>query len=131
MARRDVLQTADDAPTFSRLQRKPEDKPMRAAFIAFSASFAAMAAAPSAQAAPVAPVPGLAVHEGVATPIGWRSRKSYSDHCRPYNGPYGYYGNPYCEGGFSRYGDAGGYEIDLTHYFERRYWRERRHRRWR
>lgn len=20
--------------------------------------------------------------------------------CRPYNGPYGYYGNPYCDGGF-------------------------------
>jgi hypothetical protein len=22
--------------------------------------------------------------------------------CTPYNGPYGYYGNPYCEGGFLR-----------------------------
>jgi len=23
-----------------------------------------------------------------------------SDYCKPYNGPYGYYGNPWCDGGY-------------------------------
>lgn len=66
--------------------------------------------------------------EGVVVTAGWKRRRT-SDYCRPYNGPYGYYGNPYCEGGFSRYGEAGGYEIDLTPYFDNHYWRERRYRR--
>lgn len=104
---------------------------MRAAFIAVSASFAAFTVASPAQAGPSAAFPSVQAHEALGTPAGWKNRRHYSDYCKPYNGPYGYYGNPYCEGGFSRYGAAGGYEIDLTPYFDRRHWRERRHRRWR
>ena len=51
-------------------------------------------------------------------------RKYYSRDCKPYNGPYGYYGNPYCEGGFDRDGAAGGYEIDLTRYLRDRRYRD-------
>lgn len=66
--------------------------------------------------------------------IGWYGSRSaqYSDNCKPYNGPYGYYGNPYCESGFNRYGKAGKYEIDLTRFFDERYYdnhRDRRRRR--
>lgn len=67
---------------------------------------------------------------------GWNDRRKqgYAGRdCRPYNGPYGYYGNPYCEGGFTRDGEAGGYEIDLTRFFDERYYydRDRRYRRYR
>lgn len=43
-------------------------------------------------------------------------RKHYERDCTPINGPYGYYGNPFCEGGYTRHGQAGGYEIDLTRF---------------
>jgi hypothetical protein len=92
---------------------------------------AALATTAPSSAAGAMTVPSAQASDAVVISAGWRHRRS-SDRCRPYNGPYGYYGNPYCEGGISRYGEAGGYEIDLTPYFDRHYWREgRRHRRWR
>jgi hypothetical protein len=72
--------------------------------------------------------------ESLAQEIGWKHRRhSETRDCRPYNGPYGYYGNPYCEGGFTRDGEAGGYEIDLTRFFDSRYYSDDRRdrRRWR
>ena len=69
---------------------------------------------------------------GILHVAGERHRRT-SDYCKPYNGPYGYSGNPYCEGGFDRDGKAGGYEIDLTRFFDSRtYGYDRRdRRRWR
>jgi hypothetical protein len=66
-----------------------------------------------------------------ASDAGWKGTRStqYSDECRPYNGPHGYYGNPYCEGGFNRYGKSGKYEIDITRFFDERYYDDRRDRR--
>lgn len=63
--------------------------------------------------------------------IGWSGRRDahYSESCKPYNGPYGYYGNPYCEGGFNRYGKSGKYEN--TRFFDERYYDRRERRRWR
>jgi hypothetical protein len=83
---------------------------------------------------PMLVVSAAAILIGAAAPANaeWRGTRNVktSDYCKPYNGPYGYYGNPYCEGGFDRDGAAGGYEIDLTRYFDDRYWRDRRdHRR--
>lgn len=51
-------------------------------------------------------------------------RKRYERDCTPINGPYGYYGNPFCEGGYTRDGEAGGYEIDLTRYLRDRRYRD-------
>lgn len=85
----------------------------------------------SAFAAPVAPADTVSGGiEALATKAGGGHRRYAGRDCRPYNGPYGYYGNPYCEGGFSRYGDAGGWEIDLTPWFDERsyYGRDRRYR---
>lgn len=84
----------------------------------------------------IALVAALAIGAGIATPAsaGWEGTRStkYSDDCRPYNGPHGYYGNPYCEGGFTRSGKSGKYEIDLTRFFDERYYTDRRERRrWR
>lgn len=73
------------------------------------------------------------MRESGGVKIGWNGRRAahYSDSCKPYNGPYGYYGNPYCEGGFNRYGKSGKYEIDLTRFFDERYYDRRDRRRWR
>ena len=95
---------------------------------------------PAAAAQAAGPLPGTSATSagtvsGVLHAAGGRDRRTYSsDHCKPYNGPYGYYGNPYCEGGFDRDGKAGGYEIDLTRYFDSRYYDgddRRDRRRWR
>ena len=104
------------------------------------AILATLAATVALPAAAFAAGPGPADAGAYATPgsalmqtVGWRDRSNaHSDRCKPYNGPYGYYGNPYCEGGFDRDGKAGGYEIDLTRYFDERYYNDRRdRRRWR
>lgn len=93
---------------------------------------------PAATAQAAGPLP--AGPTSVTTPSGFlhaaggrgRSAQYSSDYCKPYSGPYGYYGNPYCEGGFDRDGKAGGYEIDLTRFFDERYYTDRRdRRRWR
>lgn len=103
----------------------------------------ALALAPSgaAMAAPISggPVANAAASSGagLVTDVRYAGRRYAYRDCTPYNGPYGYYGNPYCEGGFNRYGRAGGYEIDLTPYFDGSYYYgdrrygDRRHRRWR
>ncbi|MDO9383074.1 MAG: hypothetical protein Q7T86_09465 [Hyphomicrobiaceae bacterium] len=91
---------------------------------------------PAAAAHAAGPLPGssatvVATAPGIVQAIGERQRRTSGD-CKPYNGPYGYYGNPYCEGGLSRYGNAGGYEVDLTRFFDERYYTDRRdRRRWR
>ncbi len=104
---------------------------MKAAITAAALGAAtALAAVTPSQAAGPTPTPLAQANDATVLAAGYRGRRT-ADYCKPYNGPYGYYGNPYCEGGFSRYGEAGGYEIDLTPYFDRQYWRERRHRRWR
>ena len=98
---------------------------------------AAAALPAAAQAAgPLAGSPAISAGaiSGILHAAGGRDRRAYSsDYCKPYNGPYGYYGNPYCEGGFDRDGKAGGYEIDLTRYFDSRYYGydRRDRRRWR
>ena len=99
----------------------------------------AAAALPAAAAQAAGPLPGspatsAGAISGILHAAGGRDRRAYSsDYCKPYNGPYGYYGNPYCEGGFDRDGKAGGYEIDLTRYFDSRYcgYDRRDRRRWR
>jgi hypothetical protein len=90
-----------------------------------------LAASAAAFAAPLTPAASTpAARETLATKTGGSDRRYAVRDCRPYNGPYGYYGNPYCEGGFSRYGKAGGWEIDLTPWFDdRTYYRDRRYRR--
>jgi len=74
-----------------------------------------------------------AVQAAGSVKVGWSGRRGahHSESCKPYNGPYGYYGNPYCEGGFNRYGKSGKYEIDLTRFFDDRYYDRRERRRWR
>jgi hypothetical protein len=57
----------------------------------------------AAEAAPAAPSLGQSVAQPadlvVKTGGPYRRHVSRRD-CRPYNGPFGYYGNPWCEGGW-------------------------------
>lgn len=70
-----------------------------AAAVLLSASAAYAAPASIARAA----TPSL-VSKDLLVKVGSdRRQRGYTKDCRPYNGPYGYYGNPYCEGGFSKY----------------------------
>jgi hypothetical protein len=50
-------------------------------------------------ASPGAPRAAVAPSETVRY-VGGPHRALASRDCRPYNGPYGYFGNPWCEGGF-------------------------------
>lgn len=83
-------------------------------------------------ASPAAPALGdvAATASGTTVvPAGSAYRRAYPRDCTPYAGPYGYYGNPWCEGGFTRLGQ--GWEIDLTPYVDGRAYRsyDRRYRR--
>lgn len=103
---------------------------MRTILAAIAATVLPVAAAQAAGPMPTAIGASGAAPAGLLQTVGWRDRPvQTSDYCKPYNGPYGYYGNPYCEGGFNRYGKAGGYEIDLTRYFDERYYTDRPYRR--
>jgi hypothetical protein len=102
------------------------------------AALFAAAVLPAATAQAAGPLPAglssMTTQSGFLHAAGGRDRSAQysSDYCKPYNGPYGYYGNPYCEGGIDRDGKAGGYEIDLTRFFDDRYYADRRdRRRWR
>ncbi len=108
---------------------------MKTTLVALFAAIALPAAAVQA-AGPVSADAAATSAEGqmrLAQFVGGRDGREASGDCKPYNGPYGYYGNPYCEGGFNRYGRSGGYEIDLTRYFDSRYYADDRRdrRRWR
>jgi hypothetical protein len=58
---------------------------------------------------------------------GSNSYRGYRRDCRPYNGPYGYYGNPWCDGGFKRPEDqmGRGFAWYWDGYAPRRYWKRR------
>lgn len=87
----------------------------------------------TATAAPVTPAAtqSATLAAPSATLIGSPHRRGYARDCTPYAGPFGYYGNPWCEGGFYRDGKAGGWDFDLTPYVDGRADRdsERRYRR--
>jgi hypothetical protein len=104
---------------------------MKTVFAALLAAAVLPAAAHAAGPLAGGSATAVATAPGIVQAIGERQRRT-SDYCKPYNGPYGYYGNPYCEGGLDRDGKAGGYEIDLTRFFDERYYSDRRdRRRWR
>ena len=74
---------------------------MRLSTICAAALFAAIPI--GAEAAPVtAPLaPGVAQPSDLVVKAGGAYRRYLKRRdCRPYNGPFGYYGNPWCEGGF-------------------------------
>ena len=53
---------------------------------------------------------------------------SVREYCRPYNGPYGYYGNPWCDGGWKYaedYPPGSGQYFDILELPQiQRWWRE-------
>ena len=70
--------------------------------VACAAAIFVLAGATGAHAAPpVVPEPGIG-RATLAVPAGDARvrREKRHDDCRPYNGPFGYYGNPWCDGGF-------------------------------
>lgn len=94
-------------------------------------AFGVLAAYPASAAPMTSLQSGEVGAKRLVEPAGYSGRRSYRRDCAPYNGPFGYYGNPWCEDGFSRYGEAGGYEIDLTPYLDgtHRRWDRRHYRR--
>lgn len=73
---------------------------LRIAF-ALALNVAATAAAPAADAAGGKTVrtPSALSNAAITTSPSGHRRDSRTN-CTPYNGPYGYYGNPWCEGGY-------------------------------
>lgn len=61
-----------------------------------------MALLAAALAAPAAALPTSAKHVPRAKAEQLRYRPRLDRDCVPYNGPYGYYGNPWCDTGSSR-----------------------------